>query len=722
VAEAWAWLKSRLANRPDSEHAQALVRIALILVILVYVLLPSSRADLSPGQYRDVLAIVLTGLLLSLGIFSALLARPGRSDLRRWVGMLADYGLMAAGMIRMGEPLAWVYVVVMWVTVGNGLRYGNRYLVLAVCMAVACFGSVLAMTEFWHEVRGLGVGLLVGLVAIPMYLSSLLRQLTRATEEAQRASEAKSRFLANMSHEFRTPLNGLAGMTELLSTTRLDGEQRECLRTIQASTRSLMALVEDVLDISAIEAGKVKLNPGNFSPREVVDSIGLILHPQARQKRLEYLVVVEDAVPALVRGDAGHLRQVLLNLVGNAVKFTDAGRVRVDVQVAGAADTGGVRLRFVVSDTGIGIPEGMRERLFQAFEQADAGLARRYGGTGLGTTIARGLVEAMGGRIGFESLQPRGTRFWFEVPFDAAQAPVQVAAVDVGHAAGQGDDGKVIAFSDPFLRHRARVRSMQVLVADDYEANRMVLQRLLQKAGHRVTCVAGGEEVLDAMADRDYDLAVVDLHMPGISGLDLLRQLQVMQAGGGPATPVVVLSADVTPESIQRCEKAGAYAFLAKPVAAARLLDVLADIALRRARRPAPLPERPLAEDASRVLDPSVLDELAAMGMGSNFEREFVRHCVSDAEGCLASMQRAGEDADWSQMRDHAHAIKGVAANMGLVKLAELGGTLMRLPEWQMRGEWREQLERLAQALEQGRRALDARLVRSPGAGEGQES
>ena len=722
MAEAWAWLKSRLANRPDSEHAQALVRIALILVILVYVLLPSSRADLSPGQYRDVLAIVLTGLLLSLGIFSALLARPGRSDLRRWVGMLADYGLMAAGMIRMGEPLAWVYVVVMWVTVGNGLRYGNRYLVLAVCMAVACFGSVLAMTEFWHEVRGLGVGLLVGLVAIPMYLSSLLRQLTRATEEAQRASEAKSRFLANMSHEFRTPLNGLAGMTELLSTTRLDGEQRECLRTIQASTRSLMALVEDVLDISAIEAGKVKLNPGNFSPREVVDSIGLILHPQARQKRLEYLVVVEDAVPALVRGDAGHLRQVLLNLVGNAVKFTDAGRVRVDVQVAGAADTGGVRLRFVVSDTGIGIPEGMRERLFQAFEQADAGLARRYGGTGLGTTIARGLVEAMGGRIGFESLQPRGTRFWFEVPFDAAQAPVHVAAVDVGHAAGQGDDGKVIAFSDPFLRHRARVRSMQVLVADDYEANRMVLQRLLQKAGHRVTCVAGGEEVLDAMADRDYDLAVVDLHMPGISGLDLLRQLQVMQAGGGPATPVVVLSADVTPESIQRCEKAGAYAFLAKPVAAARLLDVLADIALRRARRPAPLPERPLAEDASRVLDPSVLDELAAMGMGSNFEREFVRHCVSDAEGCLASMQRAGEDADWSQMRDHAHAIKGVAANMGLVKLAELGGTLMRLPEWQMRGEWREQLERLAQALEQGRRALDARLVRSPGAGEGQES
>src|SRR5690606_40236028 len=167
--------------------------------------------------------------------------------------------------------------------------------------------------------------------AIPLYLSSLLKRLTSATAEAHRASEAKSRFLANMSHEFRTPLNGLAGMTELLATTSLDEEQRECVRTIQASTRSLLALVEDVLDISAIEAGKVRVREEDFSPRELLASVGLILQPQARAKNLDYLVVVDDRVPELVRGDAGHLRQILLNLIGNAVKFTDQGRVRVDV-------------------------------------------------------------------------------------------------------------------------------------------------------------------------------------------------------------------------------------------------------------------------------------------------------------------------------------------------------------------------------------------------------
>ncbi|HET6397103.1 MAG TPA: ATP-binding protein [Pseudoxanthomonas sp.] len=720
-----AWVKRRLSQRPDSEHGQAVVRVVLILLILCYVLLPSSRAALEPAEYRDMLAIVLSGLALSLGIFAALLAWPGRSDARRVVGMLADYGLMAAGMIRMGEPLSWGYVVIMWVTVGNGLRFGNHYLKLAVTMALASFGAVLAFGDHWADSIPSGLGLLAGLAAVPLYLSSLLKQLTRATEEARRASEAKSRFLANMSHEFRTPLNGLAGMSELLATTRLDEEQRECVRTIQASTRSLLALVEDVLDISAIEAGKVRLHREDFSPRELLASIGLILQPQARAKKLDYLVVVDDRVPELLHGDAGHLRQILLNLVGNAVKFTEQGRVRVDVEpVAGAPGDGRVRLRFTITDTGIGIPAAMRGRLFEAFEQGDAGLARRHGGTGLGTTIAKGLTEAMGGRIGYEAPDARGSRFWVEIPFEqpAMQALRSTPAVHEGDAALHDSGGNVIAFADPFLRHRARVRSMQILVADDYEANRMVLQRLLQKAGHRPTSVAGGEEVLDMLAAADFDAVIVDLHMPGISGLDLLAHMRVMQAGTGARTPVVVLSADVTPESIQRCEQAGAYAFLGKPVSAGRLLEVLADIAAHRGRRKGADLARGEGEGTAGgtdVLDPSVLDELAAMGMGEEFEREFVAHCLADADECLVAMRGAAQAAEWAQMREHAHAIKGVAANMGLVKVSALGSEVMRLADWQLRDEWQQRVSALDAALDQGRTALAGRWGRDEGARDG---
>ncbi|QDS15926.1 response regulator [Xanthomonas arboricola] len=704
-------IRQRLMNRPDSEHGQAIVRIVLISLILSYVLVPSVRHSLPLHQHTGVLVIVLTGLGLGLALFGWLLWRPDRSDARRILGMLADYGLMAAGMIQMGEPLAWVYVVVMWVTVGNGLRYGNRYLYLAVAMAVVSFSTTLSMTEYWQRNQRLGVGLAVGLAAVPLYFSSLLRQLTRATAEARRASEAKSRFLANMSHEFRTPLNGLSGMTEVLATTQLDDEQRECLKTIQASTRSLLALVEEVLDISAIEAGKLRINASDFAVHDTLQAIGLILEPQAKAKGLRYQATIAADVPPRVHGDAGHLQQILLNLVGNAVKFTDHGSVQLKVAATEASGRAGVLLRFEVLDTGIGVPVDMRPRLFEAFEQADTGLARRFEGSGLGTTIARGLVQSMGGAIGFEENPEGGSLFWFELPFGLATAKPAATPSPVLHETESTTiPGNVIAFADPFLRHRARVRSMQILVADDHLANRLVLQRLLQKAGHRVTCVDGGEAVLDALAEADYDAAIVDLHMPGVSGLDMLKQLRVMQAGGKPGTPIVVLSADVTPESIRSCEQAGAYAFLAKPVAAIKLLDTLAEIAVNQKLRQTDLSiGTRSAAPSGAVLDPAVLDELAELGMGNEFEREFIQQCLSDAAACVVQLGKAATDGDWAGLREHAHAVKGVSSNLGLVMLAEQGGELMRLPEAQLRAEWSQRLEQLKNGLKLGREALAQR-------------
>jgi two-component system sensor histidine kinase RpfC len=710
------WIKQRLSDRPDSEHGQAIVRLAVLFVVLVYMLVRQSLGGSVDSATAAVMVMVATGFIVGAGLLAAIVVNPGVSHVRRVIGMVSDYGLMGAAMIEIGEPLAWVYIILMWVTVGNGLRYGNRYLKAAVLAASLSFGAVILGNEYWLGNRVLAFGLLTGLVAVPLYLSGLLKQLTRATDEARRANEAKSRFLANMSHEFRTPLNGLAGTSELLATTRLDDEQRGYVSTIHASTRALLALVEDVLDISAIEAGKFKLNNEQFAVRELVNIIGLILEPAARAKQLAYEVTVSPDVPGCVHGDPAHLRQVLLNLVNNAIKFTDKGYVRLTVDAA-ASTQQSVRLRFTVADSGIGIPPSARAKLFEAFEQADTGLSRRHGGTGLGTTIAKGLTEAMGGSIGFESVEFAGSKFWVEVPFDlpepraltpsAADEPASAAAVV---AAAQPLN--VIAFSDPFLRHRARVRTMQVLIADDHAANRMVLQGLLQKAGHRVIAVEDGESVLNALEASEYDVVIVDLHMPGISGLDMLRQLRVMEAGSGKSTPVIVLSADVTPNSIRQCEEAGARAFIAKPIVAARLLDTMADIATSGKSGAGSSIYRPeTLSKADEILDSNVLEELAALGMGNAFETEFIAQCLSDAQNCIRLLEEYAQLERWDQLKEQAHALKGVASNVGLVKLSAAGGEIMRLADWQISREWRQRATVLRDRLEQGRTALNLRAV-----------
>lgn len=702
---AFGWLRTRLSDRHDSEHGQATVRLVMLVVIYAYLqLVVGGKPEVARELWLSE-AYLAIEYAVALGIFGWLLWRPGISHPRRVLGMVADYSLMGVGLFLLGDLLAWLYVVIMWVTVGNGLRFGPRYLYAAIGFAVVTFGTAVAITPYWQQNLSLAIGLLVGLVAVPLYLSSLLRALTEATRAAKAASEAKSRFLANMSHEFRTPLNGIIGMSDLLVTTPLTAEQRDSAHVIQTSAKALQVLVDDVLDIFKIEAGKFRSTHADFSLPELVRGIQVMLMPSALAKGLQFEANVANGVPTLLHGDSNQLRQVLVNLLSNAIKFTDQGKVTLAIEaVAGEQSPSRVQLRFSVRDTGIGMPPEALTGIFDAFEQVETGLGRRFGGTGLGTTIAKGLTEQMGGKIHVESRLGEGSHFWIEIPLGVVERDDSAPA----------SASNVIPFDDPFVRHRARVEPMRILVADDQPANRMVLRRLLEKAGHRPHIVNDGDDVLLALETQSFDAVITDLHMPGADGLDIIRQTRFMEAGSGRRTPFIVLTADATAEAREACIRAGAMAYLTKPIVIERMLEKLAEIALGAAAVTAvpALPAAP-ARDArvsdTGVISQHILDELREMGLGEQFVQRFLGECTRDARKCLVDFEESARVGNWDAARDACHALKGAAGNMSAVRLADSASTGMAMRSDQLQKEWGGLLLTLGQQLDEALVALRER-------------